>query len=783
MNSCPIMARKSIRKHLVAISTALAPLTLLVATAAHSADCTPYRKYFHWTGSMVDPVHGEIVATTPAVSGSLAAGVTVHANRVVLYDVSDPEDIRFQGFVDPGSHPFAVAIENELLAVWIREWIQIYDVSSPRTPVLRSQVPYKEKVLCCSGTLDLINGLLYTTGRAIYSNFDPIAIFDLTNPSAPVLLTELQVPAEDHGLVVAGDFAYVASGGRGIGIVDLHTRSEPTFLGFLQSVRVESAWDVALVSGYLVVVERFQNWALVVYDLSNPQEPREVDRVNGSRDGYGNLSISGSNDRLLVQTNRPEDPPQAGLYRVDSQGKLLFDHEFPLGFAPDQLALLVGNTIFSGSVLAPADRIEPAPFAAQLRKRAWDLKARGDIAFCLTFLSGGGDGVAAYSFENPRMPKLVGEVETRAGVGLAMAGDRLFVHSQDQLYSIDSSDPSHMRVVSHLDLSNDPLFFLDGVAANERMVCLTSTMYSVHGDVPGALHFLAWGPETKPHEVGRLEGIWSGDAVFLDNTTLVAALEEHPALIDLSDPSKPQVVDVHPELTRTTALAANGPIVYAARYQATAILERTAKAKLDVVGHIGGSFSHSNMAISGNVAAVPALGILDVSDPRNPRQVGSVHFPELEFAGIFAVAITDHAIVVGNSMRGLGSALLPCAPRPRFEQTVLLDDDDHREGEPRDSQSASATGESLALQLEPNPFTTSLQLSLQAPIHAKLEIAIYDVAGRVVRTMPSNMGSASSRTMTWDGKDSGGRDVSAGVYLVRLQSESSSVMRRVVKVR
>lgn len=71
---------------------------------------------------------------------------------------------------------------------------------------------------------------------------------------------------------------------------------------------------------------------------------------------------------------------------------------------------------------------------------------------------------------------------------------------------------------------------------------------------------------------------------------------------------------------------------------------------------------------------------------------------------------------------------------------------------------------------------------MEAPIAAQVHVGIFDVSGRLVRTMGTSMSSTSGK-MTWDGRDSEGRDVGAGVYLVRMESESGGVLRRIVKIR
>lgn len=71
----------------------------------------------------------------------------------------------------------------------------------------------------------------------------------------------------------------------------------------------------------------------------------------------------------------------------------------------------------------------------------------------------------------------------------------------------------------------------------------------------------------------------------------------------------------------------------------------------------------------------------------------------------------------------------------------------------------------------PNPFRTRTVLRFEVPAaseHARL--AVYDVQGRLVRTLLNGPGTAGSHSVTWDGRDEGGQLTASGVYFVRLEA-------------
>jgi cytochrome c peroxidase len=83
----------------------------------------------------------------------------------------------------------------------------------------------------------------------------------------------------------------------------------------------------------------------------------------------------------------------------------------------------------------------------------------------------------------------------------------------------------------------------------------------------------------------------------------------------------------------------------------------------------------------------------------------------------------------------------------------------------------------------PNPFqaTSTLQVSLGEP--TALSLAVYDVSGRVVRTiLRDETRDAGVHTFVCDGRDDPGRAVSPGVYFYRALSPRGQAVLRVVKL-
>lgn len=83
----------------------------------------------------------------------------------------------------------------------------------------------------------------------------------------------------------------------------------------------------------------------------------------------------------------------------------------------------------------------------------------------------------------------------------------------------------------------------------------------------------------------------------------------------------------------------------------------------------------------------------------------------------------------------------------------------------------------------PNPFNPMTKISFDLSQSGPVRLGIYDLRGLMVRHLVSENLVAGSHTFRWDGMDDGGRSVSSGVYLYRLESPTGVQERKMVLVR
>ncbi len=97
-----------------------------------------------------------------------------------------------------------------------------------------------------------------------------------------------------------------------------------------------------------------------------------------------------------------------------------------------------------------------------------------------------------------------------------------------------------------------------------------------------------------------------------------------------------------------------------------------------------------------------------------------------------------------------------------------------------------ATAIPKSFQLErayPNPMRQGTTISYQLPRESKASLKVYNVLGQQVRMLDEGQRRAGVHSVRWDGRDDRGRQVSAGVYLFRLETPSYTGTNRITVIR
>ena len=306
-----------------------------------------------------------------------------------------------------------------------------------------------------------------------------------------------------------------------------------------------------------------------------------------------------------------------------------------------------------------------------------------------------------------------------AASGLSIVAGTLVIN--DVRFENNALDGATVRATNPPDLKNND-FRGNGSNGLTNLSALADATGSWWGDVSGPFH-----PTSNPGG--------SGDTVS-DNVTIspwasAATTNAPPGGFALLTPIADEVVDVDPVVF--TWGAATDPDEDALSYT----IEVASSSDFSP-GSIEGSTTTSETTWS-------LSGLLD-----------GTHY--------WRVVVCDGS----QSVSGLGS------PRA-FSIGAISSTEDPIEALPG--------GDRLISQASPNPFyaATSIRLDLPAEAHVRLEV--FDVQGRRV-ALPADIDlSVGTHLVTWDGRDTDGRDVPKGIYLYRMAMDGKVEVGRVVKLR
>jgi len=83
----------------------------------------------------------------------------------------------------------------------------------------------------------------------------------------------------------------------------------------------------------------------------------------------------------------------------------------------------------------------------------------------------------------------------------------------------------------------------------------------------------------------------------------------------------------------------------------------------------------------------------------------------------------------------------------------------------------------------PNPFENDTRVQFSLVKAGDVNVAVYDVAGRMRRTLQSGRMEEGVHYVAWDGMDSDGLRARAGIYFLKVRSGAQIVSAKVVRVK
>lgn len=657
-----------------------------------------------------------------------------------MTDLSRPELIH--AWEMPGVARHLAGEDERLYAAALNGGLRIASLADPSAP---AELGAYEDI--SAWRVEVADNLAYVI-HSVANQPDFLRVLDASDPAGVLLLGELELPSIIWDLEKVGDIIYVGAGDDGIRIIDV---SDPHAPVEVDQVYRSNVHELVARNGLLYVTcfDSFDG-GLYIFDISDPAAPLQLSWLNETGVAPGHISLAGDYAYIgdfeylhCILISDPTAPIDLGEYTmpgdfftVTSRDELVLVSD---GVAGLQLVENLHYEDPGGGLsweVLDSDVSEHL-FGVQFvdRDRGWVV---GEDGLILHTVNGGDDWEIQPSGIATDLNDLC-FLDANLGWAVGSGGRILKTVDGGLSWSILPSGTGELlNAMVFIDenegwvVGSGPIILhtTDGGASWQQQSCPTGYGLSDVDFVDSEHGWIAGG------DAGQiLRSNNGGENWYIVNTGSI-----YPFFaIDFVSTTTGWAVGMFGEIMKTV----NGGLSWA-----------------DQEGEHPPAWLYDvffldenrgwNVGFDGKIQSTTDGGELwSTQLTGNPSELHGVHFVDAS-AG-WAVGWD------GTILRALGGS------------TAV--------GEGSDGTASAAPSK---LTCHPNPFNPSTKLSFQLPAGAQVRLEIYDTAGRKVRTLLDGFLNAGPVAATWDGRDGGGKALSSGVYLARLDMSGEIATSKLV---
>lgn len=666
-----------------------------------------------------------------------------------------------------GPHLFCAADWSEL---------RVIDVSDPSRPAVIADLPGPGGQYNPSIAMD--DGLVCTARGGFLRTFDAAV------PSVPVHLGTCSLsPGVARDVAVQGSLAYVACGTAGVIVVDLSDPTSPMVVATLDTPGNAVAIDVDGAMGCLIDTAA----GLIVLDLTDPLAPLPAGDAACPVDAVAvvirdTLAWVGAPEPDLTAYNlaNPSIPALVGSLSLP-------DRTEDMALCGDRASL--GSSL-SVNIVDIGDPSAPAAIGAfAMIPGPRNVSSDGTR----TYVGGWPAGLFVLNAAEPAGAPVLGNVAIPTARSIAAHGNLVCVgHDAPALRMVDLANPSQPSLRGEVALPGRAV----DIATDGALACVaveTSALVVVDVSDPDAPAVMGSLPLPDAAAVVTMTG--SG-AVVIDETRRFH-------VVSLADPSLPVSLGSIelPFAERHLDVAVEGNLAFVG----------TSHWRVDVID-IGGATGPTllgsiytegdvfGVVPDGDVLYVTSsnhgLQVFDISDPQDADQIAFVRTPS--YPGPMVKHGRHLHVAVGTSGVFVFDVIDPSAPTwaGSVEITTLdlaLAGDvvcalTYEQGlwllpTACVASHASPLPSPAGVKAFPNPSSSGSSVRFTTARQGTVMVSIHDVRGRLISRLESRNFLPGDHDVAWDGLDSAGRPVPAGVYLARIATPDGAFTSRMAVVR
>lgn len=661
----------------------------------------------------------------------------------------------------------------------------VWNINDPVLPVAVTSVPLADGAsnLRTSG-----NRLYYTSSE----NYDTrLHVWDVTDPTTPVERGTVLIDGQPLDLEVDGSLAVLATEATGA-VVDVADAAFPTLLSEFRPWEIHGEiTHVDLFPGKVVCNVRGEYFGIAVIDILDPTAP-----TLAARHSLG----------LWLRGFTMEDDGSHG-WAVDSD-LILYRVDLEAGGGPVLTRAGVGGsqvTVVDDMVVTLAgwgsdnhvyerDQDGGLALRAVWPQRSLDVVRKGNYLLSAV----GASGFHVHQLTPTTVAPYVGVVPAASAYPAARVGT-----SDSSTWALEMS-PDHQRLaVADLSDPDHPRWSAEWPCSDPRVATLRGQDLLLGGDCGVLLQRLSDAGTLSLRTTLRPDddlysALWDGDLLWLGSGS------SNLWLYDVGDPDAPIMLHEESLVGSLRGLARMGDYLVVARFLAgLSVFDVSVPTAPVEVGFV--ATTAEVMAVAGEHAYVgsrfePELKVISLADPTAPTVVdefglyddpralladedrlwvgqrdrlviyplagGLPQRPPLDTimhvgVGIGGIAPVGDLVAVGSNVLYLMNP--PCLPVTAAE--------------------APAVPPALALSVFPNPFNPQTEVSWRMASAGPVDVAVYDLRGRRIRTLVTGAQPAGLMTARWDGRDDAGRALPSGVYAVQVRTSAGVETGKLTLVR
>jgi hypothetical protein len=685
------------------------------------------------------------------------------------------------------------------------------------------------------GTVDLQGSTLFAGFSAL------LTIIDVSDPSQPVKLSNFQVTRYIDDIEANGSIVYLMDTDGGIWAVDVSNPYDPSLATQLPPVGNQEGSRLTCYQDHLYLCT--DDHGLLIYDASDPANPVQIGHL-ATASRVTDIALNGdtafmttfSDGLFVLDVTDKSNPVEVGHYDAMEWIARSIDVAGDYAYVT---SIFNNDGLW---VFAVSDSGNPEQIGFKFVDfYPSDVVVAGDYAYVVN-ISGNNEELAVIDISDPTSPTRVGGLGSAGGYEIALCGGVAFVAAwYDGVEVVDVSVPSAPVAVGdyptlgyfndivatsgHLAMARNYKLSMVQIDNPEHQydVGLTSGQDRIEDvEIQGGYAYLAscdeWdGPwqgmhvvnitdPTNPTYVSSLEG-YCIYGISVEGDHAYFASGEAFNVVDISDPTEPVLVGSLPVTYRASRVETKGGIaVVASGDDGLLIVDVSLPTEPAEIGAYDPAWAVSDVAIKGDFAYLAVYSyssdigfrVIDISVPSSPIDVGSYNTG----GGTGDIAITGDYVYVG----GMSNTRLWIydVSEPAFPQEAGYYETGGTSGRaafwpPFVFAQSSLHGSLFILQTDlisggsserapeislgqnyPNPFVPSTNISFTMPRTARAVLKVYDIKGRLVRTLIDEETDAGESTVIWDGTDDGGRPVASGVYFYQLKADGLSQSKKMI---